>query len=65
MHPKCANSMATSELVSRNDLVGIGRAISVLFGINGRAISVLFGINGVGNKHSHLRYSMQTTTDKP
>ena len=54
MHPKDPNSMATSELVSRNDLVAIGRAISVLF-----------GINGVGNKHSHLRYSMQTTTDKP
>ena len=54
MHPKDPNGMATSELVSRNDLVAIGRAISVLF-----------GINGVGNKHSHLRYSMQTTTDKP
>ena len=43
MHPKGANSMAASELVSRNDLVGIGRAISILF-----------GINGVGNKQSHL-----------
>jgi len=29
------NSMATSELVSRNDLAGTGRAISVLFGVNG------------------------------
>ena len=35
MHPKGANSMAMSGLVSRNDLVGTGRAISVLFGING------------------------------
>ena len=34
MHLKSANSMATSELVSRNDLVGTGRAISVLFGLN-------------------------------
>ena len=34
MHPKGANSMAVTGLVSRNDLVGIGRAISVLFGIN-------------------------------
>ena len=40
--PKGANCMATSELVSRNDLVGIGRAISILF-----------GINGVGNQQSH------------
>jgi len=32
---KGANSMAASGLVSRNDLVGTGRAISVLFGING------------------------------
>jgi len=29
---KDANSMAVSGLVSRNDLVGTGRAISVLFG---------------------------------
>ena len=43
MHPKGANSMATSELVSRNDLVGIRRAISVLY-----------GANGVRNKRSHL-----------
>ena len=35
VYPKGANSMAVSGLVSRNDLVGIGRAISVLFGING------------------------------
>ena len=43
MCPKGANCMATSELVSRNDLVGIGRAISILF-----------GINGVRNQRSHL-----------
>ena len=43
MHPKGANSMATSGLVLRSDLVGTGRAISVLF-----------GINGVRNKRSHL-----------
>ena len=42
-HPKGANSMAASRLVSRNDLIGTGRAISVLF-----------GINGVRNKRSHL-----------
>ena len=43
MHLKGANSMAESELVSRSDLVGTGRAISVLF-----------GINGVRNKRFHL-----------
>ena len=40
---KCANSMAVSGLVSRNDLVGTGRAIAVLF-----------GINRARNKQSHL-----------
>ena len=35
MHPSSANSMAASGLVSRSDLVGTERAISVLFGING------------------------------
>ena len=35
MYPKGANSMAVSGLVFRSDLVGTGRAISVLFGING------------------------------
>ena len=34
VHPKGANSMATSGLVLRSDLVGTGRAISVLFGIS-------------------------------
>ena len=43
VHLQCANSMAMSGLVSRNDLVGTGRATSVLF-----------GINGVRNKQSHL-----------
>jgi len=43
VHPKGANSMAVSGLVSRSDLVDTGRAISVLF-----------GINGVRNKRSHL-----------
>ena len=43
MHPKDANSMAASELVLRSDLVGTGRATSILF-----------GINGVRNKRSHL-----------
>jgi len=42
VHPKSANSMAASELICRNNLAGIGRAISVLF-----------GINGVANKQSH------------
>jgi len=42
VHPKGANSMTTSGLVCRNDLVGTGRAISVLF-----------GINRVRNKRSH------------
>ena len=37
-----ANSMAASELVLTSNLVGTGRAISVLF-----------GINGVRNKRSH------------
>ena len=35
MHLKGANSMTVSGLVFRSDLVGTGRAISVLFGING------------------------------
>ena len=35
VHLKGANSMAASGLVFRSDLVGTGRAISVLFGING------------------------------
>ena len=43
VHPKGANSMAASGLVLRSDLVGTGRAISILF-----------GINGVRNKRSHL-----------
>ena len=43
MHPKGANSMATSGLVLRSDLVDTGRAISVLF-----------SINGVRNKRPHL-----------
>ena len=43
VHPKGANSMAASELVFRSDLVGTGRAISILF-----------GIIGVRNLRSHL-----------
>jgi len=43
VHPKGANSMAASGTVFRSDLVGTGRAIFVLF-----------GINGVRNKRSHL-----------
>ena len=43
VHPEGANNMAASELVLIIDLVGTGRAISVLF-----------GINGVRNKRSHL-----------
>ena len=35
VHPKGANSMVTSGLIFRSDLVGTGRAISILFGING------------------------------
>ena len=31
VHPKGANGMAASGLVSRNDLIGTGRAISILF----------------------------------
>ena len=34
VHPKGENSMAVSGLVLRSDLVGTGRAISILFGIN-------------------------------
>jgi len=43
MHSKGANSMTASGLISRNNLVGTGRAISVVF-----------GINRIGNKQSHL-----------
>ena len=35
VHPKGANSMAMSGLTCRKALVGTGRAISVLVGING------------------------------
>ena len=40
---KGANSMAVSGLIFRSDLVGTGRAISILF-----------GINGVRNQQSHI-----------
>jgi len=43
VHPKGENSMAASGLAFRSDLVGTGRAISILF-----------GINGVRNKQYHL-----------
>jgi len=43
VHVSGANSMAVSGLISRSDLVGTGRAISILF-----------GINGVRNQRSHL-----------
>ena len=43
VHLKGANSMATSWLVFRSNLVGTGRAVSVLF-----------GINGLRNQRSHL-----------
>ena len=43
VHPKGANSMAASGLVFRSDLV-----------LTGRAISILFDINGARNKQSHL-----------
>ena len=35
VYPKGANSMAASGFVLRSDLVGTGRAISILFDING------------------------------
>ena len=43
VQPKGANSMSASGLVFRSDFVGTGRAISILF-----------GINGVRNQRSHL-----------
>ena len=43
MHPNATNSMTVSGLSYRNDLVGAGRGISILL-----------GINGVRNKLSHL-----------
>ena len=43
VHPKGANCMAASGLIFRSNLVSTGRAISILF-----------GINGVRNKQSHL-----------
>jgi len=59
VHPKGANSMAASGLIFRSDLVGTGRAISIVFSMaasglifrsdlvgTGRAISIVFGING-------------------
>ena len=35
VHPEGANSMAVSGLRGRKVLVGTGRAISIVFGING------------------------------
>ena len=35
VHPKGANSMAVSGLCSRKVLVGTGKAISAVFGVNG------------------------------
>jgi len=35
VHPKGAKCMVASGLVFRSDLVGTGRDISILFGING------------------------------
>ena len=35
VHPKGANSMAVSGLICRKALIATGRAISILFGING------------------------------
>jgi len=43
VHLKGANSMAVSGLIFRSDLVGTGRAISILF-----------GIDEVRHKRSHL-----------
>jgi len=43
VHLNGANSMAVSGLVFRGNLVGTGKAISILF-----------GVNGVRNKRSHL-----------
>ena len=43
VHPKGANSMNASGLIPRSDLVDTGRAISILY-----------GINGVRNNRSHL-----------
>jgi len=43
VNPKGANSMAASGLIFRSDLVGTGRVISILF-----------GINGVRNQRSHF-----------
>ena len=43
VHPMGANSMAVSGLIFRSDLVGTGRAISILFGINGVRKSHLVG----------------------
>jgi len=47
VYPKGANSMTTSGLVSRINLVGSK-------GGGGGGIFVLFGLNGVRNKQSHL-----------
>ena len=38
VHPECANSMAVSGLRGRKVLVGTGKAISAVFGINKHAI---------------------------
>jgi len=43
VHPKGENSIAVSGLVSKSNLVGTGRAIFCLF-----------GINGLRNEQSHL-----------
>ena len=49
--PNGCNSMAASEFVTRNDLIGW----------YSEGLSVLFGINGVRNERSHLGLYFQNS----
>ena len=53
VHPKGANSMATNSMAA-NSMAVSGLVLRSDFVGTGRAISVLFGINGVRNQQSHL-----------
>ena len=49
-----ANSMAASGLFFRSDLVGTGRAISILFGINGVRNQRSYGTPTVTKIHTYI-----------
>ena len=55
MHPNGANNMASLWLISRNNLVGTGRAIFVLFGLRNKR-SPTSGVQGPFFSYSRLAF---------